>query len=101
MPQPSGLGALDLAGQLLDQVGVCLRVDLSLQQTGRTGHGQAGHVLAQLVARAGLFLRCVLPRAVDDALALFQGGRACFVDDLDLALVRLVDDLLGLVAGCR
>src|SRR5512139_2809982 len=96
--RPSGLGALDLAGQLLDQVGVGLGVDLALEKQRRAGHCQLRHVLAESVASAGLLERHFLARVAHEALAFGDGGGAGFLDDLVRPAVGLVDDLQGLLA---
>src|SRR5688572_6338424 len=89
----SGPGGLDLARELLDQICVRLRIDLALEQTRSARHGQRAHVLAKLVARAGLLECRFLASVTHQPLSLGHRGRARFLDDFARTPVGLVDDL--------
>ena len=95
----SGLGAFDFARQLLDQVGVSLRIDFTLQQAGCAGDGKTADVLAQRVTGTRLLERDFLLGVTDESLAFRNGSASRFIDDLRRTLVRLVDDLLRLLTG--
>src|SRR4029077_21031080 len=90
---------LDLRRELVEQVGVRARVDLAAEQLGGCVDGDAGHFLAQALARAGGVEIDLLLRGGDQACPRGGSGALGLVHHLIGPMLRMVDDLRGALAG--
>src|SRR5215469_8732929 len=112
MVSRSAMACSDLFGELLEQIGVCARVDLASEELARGADGDACHLAPQaFLGTRGIELDLLL-RGGDDACALAARGAPRLFDHLVGALLRVIDDLVGalarladdavsLTAGCR
>src|SRR5215831_4309067 len=93
--------SLDLALQLVEQLGVRLGVDLAPQDLLGTGDRELRHLLAQGFLRAHDFLVDVGLRRRDDAVGLGPGLRLGFLEHLRVALLGRGDDLADAASRFR
>src|SRR5215831_17862499 len=93
--------SLDLALQLVEQLGVRLGVDLAPQDLLGTGDRELRHLLAQGFLRAHHLLVDVGLRRRDDAVGLGPRLRLGFLEHLRVALLGRCDDLAHAAARLR
>src|SRR5215469_6476739 len=89
----------DLFGELLEQIGVRPRVDLTSQQLAGGTDGDAGHLAAQALLRTRGVQIDLLLRSRHDARGLRARRALGLLDHLVGAVLRVVDDLVGALAG--
>jgi hypothetical protein len=89
----AALRALDFERELLEQIGMRLRIDLATEQSACAYHGDLRNFLPQLFARTRRFELDALSSFGNQALAFRQGTAPSFFDQLVRAAIRLLDDL--------
>src|ERR1700731_1877239 len=88
----------DLGRQLIQQLGVSLRIDLAFQQARRALDRELSYFLAQLFTRPRTLPRHFVPCLICEALGFVRRRALGFVDDFVRTLARQIDDLSGWVA---
>src|ERR1700758_1985339 len=92
------LACSDLFGELLEQIGVCARVDLTSEELARGADGDTRHLAPQAFLGARGIELDLLLRGGDDAGAFAARGAARLFDQLVGALLGVLDDLVGALA---
>ena len=88
----------NLGGELVQQLGVGLRIDFAPEQARGALDRELADFPAQALARARALARHFIVRLRHQALRLGRGRALGFLDDFVGALARLIDDLRRAVA---
>ena len=88
----------NLGRELVQELGVSLRVDFTAEQTRSALDRELAHFPPQAFARARGFARHFLVRLRDEPLRLARGRSLGVLDDFIRTFSRQIDDLRGAIA---